>query len=170
MAQSNYDAKTYVIVGGTGTGKSTFARKIINEEIKKGKKPYIFDVNNEYSDLPRSINFDEFLDELIKKENTIAVIEEATVFVSNKQWDKRILEILVKKRHSNNSIVFLYHSLRAVPVNIADLANYFCIKKTNDNPQIIATKFKGYDEITQALENSKESKNQYITSIVELNK
>lgn len=170
MAQSNYEAKTYVIVGGTGTGKSTFAKRIIESEKKQGKKAYIFDVNNEYKGEDIEINFDKFLDECCKRKNSVFLIEEATVFVSNRQWDKRILEILVKKRHANNSIILLYHSLRAVPVNIADLANFFCIKKTNDNPQIIQTKFKGYDEITSALENSKISENQYITSIVELNK
>lgn len=121
--------KSILIIGMTGTGKSFETKKILKKFPKLDK--YIFDVNNEYGveNLP---TLEEFLNTVVKVENSVIVFEEATVFFSTRGRSEQVVNLLVRKRHTKNIIIFIFHSIRAVPSYIYELCDYVYIKKTND--------------------------------------
>lgn len=69
---------------------------------------------------------------------------------------------MVRKRHTNNLLIFNFHSLRAVPLYILDFVNYIYLRKTNDNPKLIENKFGEFPQIyngyLSVIENSEHDK------------
>ncbi len=134
--------KAIIIVGGTGAGKTTWVKTKLKKVDKKSI--LLYDVNNEYkeftdgSSLP---DFDDFSNRATRVSNAVIVFEEATIFLSNQGSNKNVRDILVRKRHTNNTIFLVFHSLRAVPRNIFDLCNYVVLHKTNDNVDLIDNRF-----------------------------
>ncbi len=134
-------SKAVAIIGTTGTGKTTF----IKDRIKNVNKNalFLYDVNKEYTDIIISpyLTMDEFLQKSVKLNNACIVFEEATIFFSNKSNIAEIRELLVRKRHTNNTIFFVFHSFRDVPHSIISLINYMIIFKTQDSEKLVQTKF-----------------------------
>lgn len=133
--------KSIIFVGGTGTGKST----LIKERLKPVHKGclHIYDINNEYTafyDKPLP-SFKRFSTQATKLTDAIIVYEEATIFLSNKGSDSQVREILVRKRHTNNTVFFVFHSLRTIPKWVFDLSNYLVLLKTNDSRDTVEKKF-----------------------------
>ena len=131
-------------VGRPRAGKTTKAKEILNKVISNGRKSdiIIYDVNNEYSnyyDKP-FLTFDEFSKSLKGVKNKIILIEESTIFFSTKSTDKIIQELLVRRRHENNTIILNFHSFASVPKYIFDLLNYVIVFKTNDTEETIKSK------------------------------
>jgi len=141
--------KSIIFVGGTGTGKTT----LIKGRLKKVSKDclYLFDINNEYTEffdkpLPSFVKFSK---QCTKLNDAIIVYEEATIFLSNKGSNSEVNEVLVRKRHTNNTIFFVFHSLRSVPRWLFDLSNYLFLLKTNDSLDTVEKKF-DHDALTTA--------------------
>lgn len=132
-------------VGMTGQGKSNFTKNFI-----AGKRCFVFDVQNEYLDL--SINWNEnrarqtdmnektFVERCKSMKNRICVFEEATGFFEGK-LDKDLRRIVLSKRHSGNTFVFLFHSISAIPPRLMQLTNYVVLFKTGDEPYQVEQKF-----------------------------
>lgn len=143
----------HIIVGATGTGKTTYVKSLLE---KAKNAVYVYDVNNEYKIhdevLPK---FEVFTEKAAKLKCSVIVFEESTIFFSNRGTNQIVTDILVRKRHNENYIIFVFHSIRNIPRHILDLCNYITIFKTNDNPDIIRNKisdgvFKVYTRVNDS--------------------
>lgn len=128
----------------TGQGKSYFTKNAI-----KNKNCFVFDVNNEYDWLPFEADndggytvsryfgdFNTFLNKVELKRNSNIIFEEATGFLKG-QVGKRMVRIIIGKRHTKNNIFLLFHSINSVPPAISDICNYVVLFKTMDMPNNI---------------------------------
>lgn len=144
--------KAFIVVGAPGMGKTTFNKEILSQV--HPATIWLYDVNNEYTDFVQMplLKFDKFCEIALTKTDSLIVFEEATIFLSNKGSNVNLKEILVRKRHTRNVILLVFHSLRSVPKYLLDLCNYLVLHKTND-PEYIAESFehpellKTYQEI-----------------------
>jgi hypothetical protein len=160
--------KAHIICGATDTGKSTFIKSIINKVPNK-QALLIYDIENEYSDLyPYKLeDFNIFLAKVVNYENAVIVFEEASAFLSNRGDNMLVRKILVQKKHSNNYIFLVFHSVRMIPRIIYELSNYITIFKTNDSPDMTARELK--DHRLEAIMNRvKEHKNQYYNETLKI--
>lgn len=121
-----------IIVGGTGTGKTTLSRGYAKQTPPANR--FIFDIQKQYGDLyPKPLlKFDAFIDKALTLKNYLILIEEATIFISNRGTNRKIIELLVNKRHANNIIILVFHSFSLIPKDIKLLSNYMVFLKTND--------------------------------------
>ena len=83
--------------------------------------------------------------------------------------------MLVRKRHQNNTVVLLFHSLRSIPVYIFELSNYLILYKTADRENLIEKKFDAFPEIIETFKKLKSipdnnKQNFHSNFIIELNK
>ncbi len=145
--------KSILIVGMTKTGKTTEVKKILSTFPER--KKYIYDVNREYTDrdLP---DLQSFIETAKKAKNSVIVFEEATIFFSNRGRSEDVTNILVRKRHTGNIIVFCFHSLRSIPLSIFELIDYVYIKRTNDSFASVKRKFDS-ENLNVIFENVKKS-------------
>jgi Cdc6-like AAA superfamily ATPase len=164
-------SKAIVIVGTTGTGKTTTVCNILKEiDIPK----IIFDVNNEEKYKPfknlwnKDFSFENFVRNATERKGTCIVFEEATIFFSHAGATTDIKKLLVQKRHTKNLLIFNFHSLRQVPLFILDFCDLLVLGKTNDNRKNIETKFKDFTEIYQAFNEAQADQNKYIKNYVRL--
>lgn len=156
-------SKLVLIVGGTGAGKTTYTKK----NFLNAKKGVIYDTNNEYSEFPfvgldkingpgmkrisTSADFDSFINsatlsddsgKIIGLNNSTVIIEDCTIYLTSNIQQQNFKKFLISKRHANNFIVLLFHSLGKIPVFCYELANYMVLLKTNDYLSKVESKFK----------------------------
>lgn len=134
-------SKCFIVVGTAGTGKTTFVKNMLSKVNKKAVS--VYDVNNEYPEYSKGNlpELDEFTNFVDNSRNGVFVFEEATIFFNTRGTDKTLNKILVRKRHTNNTIILVFHSLRAIPRYVYDLCNYMVVRKTNDSETQIMGKF-----------------------------
>jgi len=158
--------KSILIIGNTGTGKTTFVKSLLK---KTRADVYIYDINNEYTEFNNLFEFSnisDFTTIASQQKDSFLIFEEATIFFSNKSSGTTTTEILVRKRHTNNFIVFVFHSLRTVPLHIFDLCDILVLHKTGDNINLIQRKFDGNDKVINAFNESLTSEDKYFRKIV----
>lgn len=161
-------SKAFLIVGGTGQGKSTLAKSMLSKF--DSDKAVIYDVNNEYSDYPNALNpqevsIDEFLTICDNSRGAVCLMEEATIFLNPRGSNMDAQKLLVGKRHTNNIYILLFHSLASIPKNIFYLVNYLYLFKTADDLKTIESRF-DIPSVINALKTAKEKDlkvGQYIT-------
>lgn len=134
--------KNFLIIGARGQGKSTYIKKNF---FSLNRKVLVNDVNNEYGFNYLDLNV--FLEQATTVKNHVIIFEESTIFFNNRGFNKKITEILVRSRHTNNVCVFVFHSVRAIPIYILDLINYIVLFNTSDTLDVIEKKFNSYPEI-----------------------
>jgi len=139
--------KAFIIVGEQGRGKTTEAYNIIDNF--KQKDLFAYDVHGHYfekfqnrSKIKGRPKMEVFLEIVSNVKNSVIVFEEATIFFSNRGREETIIELLVNNYHSKNVILFLFHSLRSVPVEIMDFVQFIKLYHTNDRVTLINNKFK----------------------------
>ena len=153
MAGGN--AKTFIVVGGTGEGKSEFIKKNLIPKFREFPK-FIFDPNNEYTQFDNQVlefpRIDEFISIAQKATNSLILFEEATAFFNNRIVGQNMIELLVRKRHANNFYIIVFHSLRSIPVQLFEFTNYLILYKTNDRADMVMSKYKDNPEIIEAFQ------------------
>ncbi|NDF16195.1 hypothetical protein EB061_12905 [bacterium] len=165
-------SKCIVITGATGTGKTTEVVKILKE--LNARPHYIFDVNNEEKYRPfknkwsKIVDIKKFLTELKPVKGSNIIFEEATIFFSHSGATEEIKSLLVQKRHTNNFLIFNFHSLRQVPLFILDFCDLLILGKTIDNRSNIENKFKDFSEIYEAFNMARDSPDKFIKVYVKL--
>jgi len=163
-------AKAHIFVGGTGTGKTTDVKKLVSEFKGKGasnSQIMIYDVNKEYFKNYKLPAFADFTKEAQKSVGKLIVFEEATIFLSNRGTSDEVRDVLVRKRHTNCYIVFVFHSLRAVPRWLFDLSNYITIHKTNDSPKKIEQRFE-HEALTDAFNEVRDHENKFYSKKIDI--
>jgi hypothetical protein len=124
------------LVGCTGSGKTFRTRQLVSKANPKALR--IFDVNDEWEDLypfPFDPSMDKFLDKCEKTEDGVIVIEDATSFFSTQGRSQKLVELLVAKRHSNNTYILLFHAFADFPKYIYRKCTDIIIFKTLDGIQ-----------------------------------
>lgn len=153
-----------LLVGRRKTGKSTF----LKNRLKKAHKDnlVLFDINGEHKELyPKPLMyFDEFTEHCTNVRNALIAIEEGTVFLPNRGNNEDVRNFLARARHNNCSVFIVFHSFRAVPGYIYDLADLIVVFKTNDQEDLIQKKF-GDPNLTAAFLAIKESDNKHAFKI-----
>jgi hypothetical protein len=138
--------KAFVLTGETGRGKSSEAVRLVNSFSQKDL--YVYDHQGQWRDFKRLKikgvpTMDEFVDIVSKVVNSVIVFEEATVFFkNNKGRMDKIINLLISSHHRQNVVIFLFHSLRSVPVDIMDHVQFIRLYHTNDRATLIKAKFK----------------------------
>ena len=124
------------VVGSTGVGKTTFVKSIIKDVHPTNIVKY--DPFNEY-EKGYNIEIDNFLQ--LDYKNKLILIEEATSVLS---FYNRIdiIKMLTRRRHNNVSSVFVFHSIRSIPVYIFDFLDGIFFFRTNDRRDIVEKKYK----------------------------
>jgi DNA helicase HerA-like ATPase len=132
----------FIVAGGTGTGKTTVVKNALQKIHPEAR--LVFDNNKEYTgiyDKPFDPDFKRFALAASKVRNAAIVFEEATIFLKRQGVGEHTIKVLVEKRHRNNIIFLVFHSLRLVPLDIMDLCNYMVILKTNDSVESVERRF-----------------------------
>lgn len=158
-----------LVIGGTNQGKSYY----IKECIQSPEVPcFVYDVQNCYGNsstkegdlilnLPIGTtdrrcrwfgNKNEFIQLALLRKNTTIVIEEATIFFEGKT-EEATRELIVNKHHDRNNIIFMFHSINAVPPRIAEMADKVVLFKTGDQVKNIERKFASYLPYFNSLKN-----------------
>lgn len=137
--------KAIVLVGEQGRGKSTEAMNIIRNFANKDL--YVYDINGDYGKFKNNKikglpSMEVFLEIAQQVKNSVIVYEEATIFFGNKGRSESIVNQLVRNFHTKNVIVFLFHSVRSIPVEIMDFVQFIKFYHTNDRYTLIANKFR----------------------------
>lgn len=124
------------VVGSTGVGKTTFVKSIIKDIHSTNIIKY--DPFNEY-EKGYNIEIDNFLQ--LDYKNKLILVEEATSVLS---FYNRIdiIKMLTRRRHNNVSSIFVFHSVRTIPVYIFDFLDGIVFFRTNDRRDIIEKKYK----------------------------
>lgn len=124
------------VVGSTGVGKTTFVNSIIKDVHSSNIIKY--DPFNEY-EKGYNIEIDNFLQ--LDYKNKLIVVEEATSVLS---FYNRIdiIKMLTRRRHNNVSSIFVFHSIRTIPVYVFDFLDGIVFFRTNDRRDIVEKKYK----------------------------
>lgn len=154
-------SRAIIIVGATGTGKTTYIKSLL-QKVPNKKCLYIYDVNNEYAEFfPYPlIGIEDFMEKTQFMKHGIFVLEEATIYLNNRSSNEHLVNLLVRKRHTFNTIILVFHSMRSVPRYIYELSNYITIFKTNDSSEMTARELKD-DRLEEIMNNVKANKNQH---------
>lgn len=134
--------KAIIVVGGTGSGKTTFIKKTL-APLKGSETVLLYDVNNEYPEIYPFplVNFQDFTTDAAKRIKSVIVFEEATIFLDSKGSNALVREMLVRKRHTQNTYFLLFHAFRFIPRYIYNLCTDVILFKTNDPENLITTRF-----------------------------
>ncbi len=141
--------KAILVVGARGTGKTTtnrtYAKQVHRECL------LILDVNGEYKDLyPYPfIGFQAFTKMLLTVKGRFIIVEEATMFLDNRGKNGDMVDILVQARHHDNTILFSFHSFRAIPKYVYELCNVAIVHKTGDSDDYVEKEFRN-PKLTEA--------------------
>lgn len=131
----------YIICGFPEAGKSYFARSLLLK--LKPQNVIVFDVNNEWGPKGKYYlgagsracypDLDTFLPIVKKSTKKVILIEDATAHLSNRGYSEELAKMIVARRHSFNTYILLYHSIRAIPLYIRDVTTTVFLKKTADH-------------------------------------
>lgn len=148
---------TILVFGHTGQGKSEFVKQYIGDN----RNVLVIDVQNEYGErtkypgqkplrLSSNTNdrrsryiggdFETYCDIVLKKQNTVCVFEEATIFLEGRTG-KKMRRILVNKMFTKNVYILCFHSIVACPPRILQLADYVVMYKTLDEDYQVEKKY-----------------------------
>jgi GTPase SAR1 family protein len=136
-----------ILVGQMGVGKTHFCKTILQNYPKNNV--FVYDRNPQREYEPYSNNLMITRDEIIaatkkRYSNSIYVYEEATGLLRNRGGlDISLIDNLTTLRHLNTSNIFIFHSIRSIPVEIFDFIDKAVIFKTNDRPELVRQKYKG---------------------------
>lgn len=133
--------KAILIVGARGMGKGSYLKPLIKNIPRK----YVYDINDEYGLDFEPIPFQDFVFNASQLKKSIIVFEEATIFIGHSSSSETLREILVRARHTENTIFLVFHSLRAIPRFIYDLCTDIVLHKTNDSQDFVQRRFENND-------------------------
>lgn len=153
------DGKVILIVGRKGSGKTTRVKEIIKGVHES--RLLLHDVSAQYQDVYKRplLKFSEFTAACRKVMQGVLVFEEATIFIGHFR-NEDILDFLVTARHRKNTCLFVFHSLRDVPLYIWRMADFLFLHKTLDTVENITDRFRN-PELVEVFTAVQADPNQY---------
>lgn len=134
--------KAIAVVGARGMGKSTVTKSLA-KKVPPGAL-MIYDPEGEHKDIYDKplLPFKEFKQRADSVANALIIYEEATMVIPNTaQADQEVKEMLVKARHRNNTLIFVFHSFRFLPTWVFDLLDGIIVMKTADNLNYVTRRY-----------------------------
>lgn len=124
--------KAIAVVGMRGMGKSYIVKQLISTAHPDSL--LIYDPNKEYTQYYNKplLKFTQFADMVPKVSNAVIVVEEATIFLNNRGYNIDFVDAVVRARHTNNTIILVFHSLQDFPKYLFRLCNIVILLKTGD--------------------------------------
>lgn len=119
-----------IIIGAPGEGKSTLTKQLIADV--HSSRLFVYDVNAEYFDDEELPELDDFLTACLLKKESVIIFEEATAFFDARRNDKKMIRLLIGKRHTHNIYILIFHDIRSVPYYIYNKCNYVYLFRTVD--------------------------------------
>lgn len=150
-------SKIIAIAGRPKAGKSTFAMELAirtmypdaPDDIDPGEvrlllaalrgsswmsRLKVYDINREWGVGGALPTMDAFLDEAVKSRDKFIVFEEATLFFDpTRGRSEELREMLVRRRHTGNALVLLFHALADVPLYVLRMLDVLVLFKTQDS-------------------------------------
>ena len=163
--------KVINVIGSKGEGKTWYVH---NKILPNAKQVLVYDLYNEYRYrianteediiymqkrrvLPHKMDFKELLHIMENDDfkNNLVILEDCTIYMDGHMYHKDIRKLLVAARHTNNTIVMLWHSLddfiRPRPVFIN--SDYVVLYKTIEPEEHkLYRKFKSRPQLLRAYE------------------
>lgn len=157
-----------ICVGKRKTGKTTLSKKLL-ESRPRSMPCVIYDINKEYtSEYPEDFcDFDVFMNKIVDLRGHYILIEEATIFFRAQKHNEEMINLLVRARHTRNTIQLNFHSFKSVPKAIYNLLDYVTIFKTNDTLKDVKDKFDN-PEVIKAYIDARDSNNPYFYRTVSI--
>lgn len=132
--------KATIIVGATGEGKTTLLKYLLRHFKVHESRLEIYDTNAEwYPDKPLP-EISDFLERVYKLHNRVIIFEDATSFFDSRSNDRKMIKMLVAKRHQKICVVLLFHAIRDIPYYIYNKCNFAFVLRTNDNDNLVKAK------------------------------
>ena len=173
-----------IIVGGKGTGKTTFALKLLG---KSPKKTLIIDTLDHpaYRQYPaitvdklklwKSGTYRIFTGDPVVNMiecnknvwNANIILEDAFKYLSFNMKKDEIKLFSDSKQH-NQDIVIMFHALKQIPSYLATVADKLVIFKTNEQLAARSAKFYNWHDILTAHSRAMHSKNPFYCEVVNL--
>jgi energy-coupling factor transporter ATP-binding protein EcfA2 len=127
-------SKLIAITGNTGTGKTTFVKRLA----KRFKRVVAFDINDEYKDVAVCFyDTEQLLDYITLRKNLLVIIDEATAFFHYRSYNNELNKLLQLRRHNQHLFIFVYHSINFIPKYLRMYLNYIVVFKQNTDFQEI---------------------------------
>lgn len=141
--------KCYAIVGAKKAGKTTLAKKLVKAMLPGDPgRLMVFDKNREWGHPLRTMA--EFIEEARKARGRVIVWEDATIFFSTTGRNEGLLDVMTAARHTRNTSLLLFHSLRSVPLYVLDQLDGVFILPTRDLPDKVTKRFGDWPDVVEA--------------------
>lgn len=152
--------KATIIVGATGEGKTTLLKHLLKHSKVHESRLKIYDVNAEWFPDEPLPDIDEFLNSVWQLKDRVIIFEDATGFFDARSNNKKMVRMLIGKRHARNCIILLFHSVRSIPYYIYDKCNFAFVLRTNDNDSLVESRhpllFDAYKKVNYDSSNAKQ--------------
>lgn len=133
------------VIGGTGTGKTPFVKKLLAQSNFLNK--LVYDPRREYSldDYTVFYKLKYFKEKVSEARGAAIVVEEATGFISSFK-DIELTEWMIASEHNNNFVVFVFHTLMDAPKYVLNKCKFVQLFKTGDEPKdVMLNRARFYD-------------------------
>lgn len=124
----------HLIIGSTGTGKTKFVKSLINKV--NPDCVFVYDVQNEYG-VGKLGDFEKFAERATRIKKGLIIFEEATIFLDSRGSNRNLKDVLVSKRHTQNYVVLVFHSIADVPKYIFRICTHVTLFKSIDDSNSI---------------------------------
>ncbi len=138
--------KDYAIIGRKKAGKTTLAKSLV--KAISAPKLLVYDKNAEWGFPHRTMP--DFLDIATKARGTVIVIEDAGIFFGTTSRHGQLLDILTAARHTRNTCILLFHSLRQLPLYVLEQLDGVFILHTSDVAERVESRFADFPDIVGA--------------------
>lgn len=136
--------KCYALVGAKKSGKTTLAKRIVSSIPAPS---IVFDKNNEWG--RPLVSMPDFIAKARAVRGHVIVWEDATIFFSTSGRNEGLLDVLVAARHTRNTSLLLFHSLRSVPLYVLDHLDGIFLLPTRDLPAKVEKRFEDWPAIVE---------------------
>lgn len=154
---------TMVIIGNSGVGKTTFAKKIV--DLFPVNNVHLIDFKQQFGDeYKKYSDIIEMIEMAKKSKNSLFLFDDATGLITRNasQIHNDLLFLLNTRRHDNNYYIFIFHTIKAFPVILECAVDVWIYFQTSDTPKLIMDRCNSLTEEEAKILGSKKNPYEYI--------